>query len=281
MARHLSGIDHFVIAVRDLDAAHDDFTRMGFSLTPRGYHSVGSENHCAMFGNGYLELLTVRRPHPLTAYFSGFLKHGDGAAAMVVATGDAQALYRDWCAAGLPAEAPVSFSRPVRGTGRDAVARFKIVQLDVSYTPGALVYACEHLTPELTFQQEKVAHPNGVTGLASVTIEIPAGQLSAAANRYERVLASSASTIGETARLIPCGEVKVLLHERDRDLAIPCDAASRALPYLSSLTFNVESLDLLAETLRRNGIAGERGDGALRIASAVAHGVTLRFIGRR
>lgn len=279
MARHLSGIDHFVVAVRDLDAARDDYARMGFSLTPRGYHSVGSENHLATFGNGYLELLTVRRPHPVTAYFSSFLEHGDGAAAMVVATGDAQALYRDWCAAGLPAEPPVSLSRPVLGTRGNALARFKIVQLDLSYTPGGLVYACEHLTPELTHQPQHAGHPNGVTSLAAVTIDIAAGQLSRAAERYERVLASSACAIDETVRLVPCADVDVLLQERDR--ATSQEVAPRALPYLSSLTFNVESLELIAETLRRNGVACERGGGMLSIPGALAHGVTLRFIARR
>ena len=31
----IAGLDHAVIAVRDLDAARDTFTRMGFSLAPR------------------------------------------------------------------------------------------------------------------------------------------------------------------------------------------------------------------------------------------------------
>jgi hypothetical protein len=34
-----------VIAVRDLDRAADDFRALGFTLTPRGHHSVGSQNH--------------------------------------------------------------------------------------------------------------------------------------------------------------------------------------------------------------------------------------------
>ena len=44
----IAGFDHAVIAVRDLDAAQDTYTRMGFTLTPRGHHSTGSSNHNIM-----------------------------------------------------------------------------------------------------------------------------------------------------------------------------------------------------------------------------------------
>ena len=27
---------------------------MGFTVTPRGYHSIGTQNHCIMFGRDYV-----------------------------------------------------------------------------------------------------------------------------------------------------------------------------------------------------------------------------------
>jgi len=59
LRKHLVGLDHAVIRVADLDRAAADFTRLGFTLTPRGRHSLGTENHCMMFGFDYLELLWV------------------------------------------------------------------------------------------------------------------------------------------------------------------------------------------------------------------------------
>ena len=51
-------IDHVVIDARDsLDAAASAFAALGFQLTPRGYHTLGSANHLAMFATDYLELL--------------------------------------------------------------------------------------------------------------------------------------------------------------------------------------------------------------------------------
>src|SRR2546423_10690154 len=57
-------IDHAVIAVRDLDAAAGDFSELGFTLTPRGHHSIGSQNHCIMLGSTYIELLVAPLAHP-------------------------------------------------------------------------------------------------------------------------------------------------------------------------------------------------------------------------
>ena len=50
--------DHVVINVLfDMDRAAALMSQLGFSLTPRGYHSLGSINHLAMFDDDYLELV--------------------------------------------------------------------------------------------------------------------------------------------------------------------------------------------------------------------------------
>ena len=64
MRRNIQGIDHVVVLVRDLDRAAAAYARMGFQLTPRGFHTLGSQNHCIMFGADYVELLAVPKPHP-------------------------------------------------------------------------------------------------------------------------------------------------------------------------------------------------------------------------
>jgi hypothetical protein len=262
------------MAVRDLDAASERFAQMGFALTPRGYHTVGSENHCAMFATGYLELLTVRTPHPVTAHFARFLERGDGAAAMAVATDDAQALHRDWRAAGVPVEAPIEFSRPVRTAHGEALARFRITQVDAAFTPACLVFACEHLTPGLVYPPNLPMHPNGATGLAAVTVSIAAAQAEPLADRYARVLAASSATSGGAKRSILCGDVNVQL-----DDTVP-EVKSPTLSYVSALTFSVRSLDGLEHALRRGGIEATRSGDTISVDSAIAHGVTLRFAER-
>src|SRR5258706_12228326 len=78
MRSYIRGIDHVVILVRDLDRARDTYERLGFTLTPRGFHTIGSKNHCIVFGADYLELLAISQPHPAPQYFSNFLAGGQG-----------------------------------------------------------------------------------------------------------------------------------------------------------------------------------------------------------
>src|SRR5579871_5415717 len=51
-------LDHVVINVLfDMDRAAALMSQLGFTLTPRGYHSLGSINHLMMFEGHYLELI--------------------------------------------------------------------------------------------------------------------------------------------------------------------------------------------------------------------------------
>src|SRR5258708_17824881 len=51
-------LDHVVVNVMgNLDEAAAQYTRLGFQLTERGHHTLGSSNNLAIFGTNYLDLL--------------------------------------------------------------------------------------------------------------------------------------------------------------------------------------------------------------------------------
>jgi hypothetical protein len=165
----LTGIDHAVVLVRDLDAAEAAWRRLGFAPTPRGHHTLGSSNHCMMFERDYLELLAVPTPHPSMAYFTAFLARGEGLAAFAFASDDGLAAHAAFVRDGIAADPPFEFSRPVeRAGGRDA--RFRIVQLPESATPGMRAFVCQQFTPEVVWLPQDVVHPNGATALAGITV---------------------------------------------------------------------------------------------------------------
>ena len=60
-------LDHVVINTRDrMDEAEALYERLGFHLTPRGHHTLGTINHLAIFGTEYLgtmQLVTLATPH--------------------------------------------------------------------------------------------------------------------------------------------------------------------------------------------------------------------------
>ena len=152
-----TGIDHAVIAVRDLDAAAASFTALGFTLTPRGHHSIGSQNHCIMLGTTYIELLVAPVAHPWLDYYRAF---GEGLAAIALATEDADATYAQLKDRG--ARPPMDLSRPVEG----GVARFRLVQVEGS----PQVFFVQHLTRALVWRPEWQAHANGARELVKVSL---------------------------------------------------------------------------------------------------------------
>jgi len=146
-----------VIAVRDLDAAAADFNKLGFTLTPRGHHSIGSQNHCIMLGTTYLELLVAPVAHPWLDYYRSF---GEGLAAIALSTDDADATYAQLKARG--ARPPIELSRPVEG----GVAKFRLVQMD-----GApQLFFVQHLTRHLVWRSEWQKHANGAGELVHVSL---------------------------------------------------------------------------------------------------------------
>jgi hypothetical protein len=164
----LPAIDHLVLDVgEDLDAAASSYQSLGFDLTARGHHTLGSSNHLAMFATNYLELLSPGRLGGMIRQeLVGFPRGLNG---MVFSTDDADARHRDLQARGVGVHEPQSFSRPVtlaNGTTHDA--RFRTTHLNREEAPFGRLYFCQHFTRDLVWRPEWQRHPNGareITGL--------------------------------------------------------------------------------------------------------------------
>ena len=62
------GIDHLVLAVRDLDAAARTYSALGFTLTPRAEHPWGTANRLVQLDGSFLEVLEVAHPERLVEH---------------------------------------------------------------------------------------------------------------------------------------------------------------------------------------------------------------------
>jgi len=274
MRRHLQGIDHAVILVRDLERARLAYTRMGFTLTPRGTHSLGSQNHCIMFERDYLELMAVPRPHPALQYFSDFLSQGEGLGALALATDDAGALYAELAADGIAAEAPLDFSRPVADLGE---ARFRIMPLPRDASPGCLMFACQHFTRELVWRPAYARHAVGATQIAALAVVVE--DTARAASTYASVFGVRPQEIDE-GLLVHTGSAPIALASRWKlghrlhGVGLPL----RPRPLVAGLFIRVADRAHAAEVLRRNGLRPVRlPDGSLAVNAEDAHGVAVVF----
>lgn len=273
MRKHFKGIDHVVILVRDLDRAHDAYARMGFTLTPRGYHTLGSQNHCIMFAGDYIELLAVPKPHPAMQYFSDFLARGEGLGAMALATQDAARARDELRESGIAAEEPLDFSRPAEG----GEAKFRIVQLGPDSTPGCRTFLCQHFTRQVVWRPEHQRHALGAASLAGLAVvsEDPA----AAGARYAALFAEQPRRI-EEGLAVETGSAPIAIaapaamRRRLDRIALPV----RPAPLVAALFVRVVDRAAAAAALRRGGHSPvQLRDGSYALAAAEAHGVTLVF----
>ena len=200
-------IDHVVINVMaQLDQAAETYQRLGFRLTERGHHTLGTSNNLAIFGTDYLELLGYqagnadKRPD-LQIYSPGL----SGLVFKPPADADFSAQLN---AAGVAAEAPRTFSRPVNFAGGAGDARFRTVNL-VDAVPNGRVFFCHHDTPDLVWRDEWRQHPNGVTDIVEFTIAT--ADPARTAGVFSRLFGAAALRPVEGGLVLPTPKAQILL----------------------------------------------------------------------
>jgi hypothetical protein len=162
-------LDHVVINVLfDMDRAAALMSQLGFTLTPRGYHSLGSINHLMMFEHDYLELIGL--PSGKDVLRKEVLESPRGLNGLVFHAKDIDACQSVLRASGLAVLDPQSFSRPVTIDGVEHLARFRTVRTAPELFEAGRVYYCQHYTPELVWHRPWMSHPNSVGGLSELVI---------------------------------------------------------------------------------------------------------------
>lgn len=154
-------LDHIVVNARTgMDLCESQFRDLGFALTPRGYHTLGSINALAIFQTDYLELLGLPPgKEDLRPELSGARPGLNG---VVFKTANADETHAHLVSLGIDAVPPKSFSRPVTledGTSKDV--KFRTVTVPSDVFPAGRLYFCEHLTPDLVWRREWQRHANG------------------------------------------------------------------------------------------------------------------------
>ena len=107
----VTGIDHLVIVVPNLDAAIRGYRELGFTVVEGGRHPVGTHNALIAFADGaYLELLAFDRESPQHRWWRP-LQKGGGLVDFCLATDDLLADTRAFRAAGVDIADPTAQSR--------------------------------------------------------------------------------------------------------------------------------------------------------------------------
>ncbi|MGY5809013.1 VOC family protein [Rhizobium sp. LEGMi198b] len=270
-------LDHAVVGALDrLDDAAAIYRKLGFSLTPRGYHTLGSINHLAVFGENYLELLGF--PEENDRKRSDLWSYPMGLNGLAFRATDAAGLQRDLGNAGKSVTEWQDFSRPVDVGGTEKSASFRTFQIGKEAISNGRFFFCQHNTPELVWQPDNQDHPNGVLNIVDVFI------VSRAPQTIAELLAGFPDAVAPQVRkdgiAIQAGIVTLHIIPED-------NAASRfgsAVPPSFEgnerkivLGLRVRSLKITADTLVQGGFSPRAFEGGLLVDADAANGVALWF----
>ncbi|PWC10612.1 VOC family protein [Brenneria roseae subsp. americana] len=162
-------LDHLVFNAQfATDHAAAIFRQLGFTLTPRGYHSLGSINHLIVFDQHYLEILGLPPDEPPQR--QELLAGPAGLDGLVFSSQDIETSASAIQRAGFTLQPIRSFSRPVDINGRQQQARFSTVHLAAGSFSAGRIYFCQHHTPEWVWRDEWQRHQNGVARISQLTI---------------------------------------------------------------------------------------------------------------
>lgn len=274
------GIDHTLIGVRDLEAARMAWTRLGFTLSPRGRHiGWGTANYCVMFERDYIELLGIVDPRQFTNRLNEFLEGREGLMGLAFATNDAVEAAHELAALGLHPGEPRDLARQLELPEGTVLPRFKLLFLPAEETPALSTFLCQHLTPDLLRHPLWLEHPNGAVGLKRVMVVVD--ETAPLVAPYERLFGPAALTPTDNVLTIHAGRHGIVFATPDDVAAMhpEIELPDWPRPFIASMTVAVADRERAKDHLIDWQIDHlEAADGSLLVPPEQANGTLIEFV---
>jgi len=279
MRNGIAGIDHVIVGVRDLERARMGWTRLGFTLSPRGRHlGQATANYCIMFPRDYLELLGIVGKDVHSHRLGAFLAHREGIVGPAFAPAGSPEETRDALATlGLHPSEPRALGRQLELPEGTVVPRFSLINLPPEEVPALDCFICAHLTPELMRRPEWLDHPNGALGVKGIHVLVD--DTDALRPAFEQLAGPDAITVEDGTLTVALGR------HRLRFLPIAAFqarypghdlAADFPLPGVAALELAVSDRERTADYLTQWQIPfDELPDGSVSVPAREANGVLL------
>lgn len=281
-------LDHAGAIVRDLALGAARWERLGFALSPLsrqrgkmpGRDEEGlwaSANRCAIFRQGYLELIGLVDPACFNPW-EKFLDRFEGLHLLALRVPDADAAHAAFAARGDSLQAtlnpPVQRARTLDVDGVERTMGFRnIFSKDEHYPEGRYI-VIEHQTPEYLWQPRYQTHPNGALALQAVLVA--AGDVPAQAARLQALLGTPGVACGGVTRFAPAGGGSIELHAA-QGFEARHGWAPPALPGFCGVEVRFEDRAQAARCMEDNGVRVRRGTDGWFVAPAHTNGFILRI----
>jgi hypothetical protein len=272
--------DHAVINLRySVDEGEAFFRNLGFHLSSRGCHTLGSVNHLIVFEDDYLELVGLDAANPKPR--AELLESPVGLNGLVFKSVDCERTHSRVVAQGLAASPPQRFSHDVLIAGEQRTASFCAVRFPLDVIDAGRVYFCQHHTPELVWHPDFKVHPNTAFGMDRAVV------VSTQPSDDARWLAAAVQGELVERSTVAVGQMKIVFCEfacLERDygefLQIPADGRRS---WFAGLRIRVRSIARLNAALA--DLLGPESllfaSGRTVVASARCSGTVLEFVQHR
>ncbi len=277
----ITGVDHSVVGVLDLEAARARYAGLGFTVTPRGRHiGWATANYCIMFLDDYIELLGIVETGAYSAGLDGILaERGEGVLKLALGSADAAATHGFFTAEGLVSQPVAELARELESPEGTVLPEFRLVHPHAGATPGLASFVCQHLTPDLLRRPEWCTHPNTATGIASYAIVADAPAALAAG--WARIFGADAVALAGGRLAVETGSARLDFMTLDAlaDEFGGIDVPARENGTIAGMTVAVADLAAAASCLADSGAACIRTGRALVVPPEDACGVVVAFGG--
>jgi len=258
-------LDHVGVIGRDLDAAAKRWERLGFTLSPLsrqrgavpgrdGMQPWATANRCAVFEQGYLELIGIVDPAAFNPW-QRFLARLEGLHLLAFRCAEATSAYEALKHRAPFLSPPIERERKLTYRGEERTMRFRNIFSRDDDCPEARYIVIEHQTPELLWQPELMGHENGARGLVAVTMVAD-----------DPVVQQRLEALGGIV-----------------GIEAPSAFAERygwrpQVPPLAAITVTFADLDQTLRLMRHRRIEVQQGDGEVWLPPAETNGFVMRLV---
>lgn len=284
------GIDHLVIAVRDLEVTRQRYAQMGFTLTPVAEHPWGTINSLVQLQGNFLELLAVARTEDIVAPGPGefsfgafnqqFLQNREGFSQLVFEGHDSRADRSEFAASGLDTYENFDFKRQAKlPDGSSVEVAFSLAFVTHPQMPNVSFFTCQQHAPQYFWKEEFQRHDNTARQVSEVIIRAsePARfeQFFQSLQGTDAVTATEDVLTASTARGIVSVLAPAVYDDRFK-LDLAADAPDE--PYLAAYQITVADIGKLRGCLDQAGIEYRGGYDRVQVSPADAFGIALEFV---
>ncbi|TRL37558.1 VOC family protein [Rhizobium straminoryzae] len=287
------GIDHPLIAVRDLDAAVERFRALGFTFAPQSRHPWGTSTCIAIMDRSLIELVSIYDETLLDSYAAGDFRFGrfvhdhlrerEGIALTALNSDAAETDTALVIARGITCQGTIAFGRDVNrpdGTPDRTSTTLKI--LGSPEMPRLSNFICQQHRPDLIYVPQWSTHRNGAMSYSQLTIMAEKAHQHAVRERLAGLYGEQSLFVLENGFGARTGRgAYVVTDQRGverRYGTLPGGVNPADGPCCIAAHIKVPDLDRVAAILAENAVTATIGPEDIRLPDAAAYGnVFLAF----